>query len=160
MKYKINYGETTLPISIKKAEELKDAKYIGDFCLRNKSGGWSESPVAVFYQPNPPKNFSKYFGLFLAGDNLFITNAESAFAEPIQGLVGSNGEVVYSRYRHDFRSLSDGSGAIDGGRDYVKVTGNQKGEFPPQVTLVIKGPRLVVVEPGKEESSEDDERVV
>lgn len=160
MKYKINYGETTLPISIKKAEELKDAKYIGDFCLRNKSGGWSESPVAVFYQPNPPKEFSKYFGLFVSGGNLFITNAESAFAEPIQGIVGANGEVVYSRYRHDFRSLSDGSGSIDGGRDYVKVTASGENKFPPQVTLVIKGSKLVVEESGKEASSEEEEKLV
>lgn len=35
-------------------------------------------------------------------------------------------DMVYSRARHDYRSCSCGAVAIDGGRDYVKLVGEEK----------------------------------
>jgi len=51
-----------------------------------------------------------------------ITNAESAFSEPITGLLTENGEVIVSRYRH--HCVIKGSYMIDGGRDYLRTSGN------------------------------------
>lgn len=165
MKHKINYGKTTLPLNIKKVEEKYGAKYIGDFCLRVVGGGWSEAPAAVFFQPNPDRalGHTNYFGLIFRGEQLFITKGDSAFSEPIQGIVSKSGEVLYSRFRHDFRTLKDGSGSIDGGRDYTKVIGSPGG-LPDPVTLVIKGAKLVVQDPEvapepKQEEPETEELV-
>ena len=117
--------ETLLPIVVSAVEKKYNAVYVGDFCLKNKNGGWANEPAAVFWQPTPPvEGYSHYFGLLMHGSTLLITSGQSAFDDPIVGLVADNGEVVYSRYRHDFRTSSDGSVSIDGGRDYVKTTGN------------------------------------
>jgi hypothetical protein len=41
------------------------------------------------------------------------------------------GELIYSRARHDFHYCHCGSVAVDGGRDYLKVTAND-GEWSTQ----------------------------
>jgi hypothetical protein len=145
MEYRINVGECTVPIDIKKVEELKNATYVGDFCIRTKSGNWSESPVAVFHVENPPEGFGHYFGMFMSvlDDRLMITDASSAFEKPISGIASSTGEVIYSRYRHDFRSLPNGEGSIDGGRDYAKIVAGKNG-FPTTCEIGIEGAKLFV----------------
>ena len=70
-----------------------------------------------------------------------ITNALSAVETDIDGIVAKNGDVIYSKYRHDFRYSPDGSVMIDGGRDYTKNNGG--GEI---VTLRIVKDKLVLVE--------------
>jgi hypothetical protein len=156
MKYTINYGTTEQPINIKKAEEKYGAKYIGDFCLKTVGGGWSEEPSAIFYQPNPNTELghTHYFGLFTRMGSLYITKGDSAFEEPIAAIVGKDGEVVYSRYRHDFRTLtSDTNTFIDGGRDYCRRGGAAK-----SVYLTIDKDKLVVNEypPMSEEIVENE----
>ena len=38
------------------------------------------------------------------------------------GIVADNGEVIFSRYRWDYRASEDKSVFIDGGRDYTKCS--------------------------------------
>ncbi len=146
MEYKINYGTTTQPIDIEKAEKKYGAKYIGDFCLKTKHGGWSEEPAAVFYQPTPDVSLghTHYFGLFERGGIMYITKGDSAFEEPIVGIVGVDGEVVYSRYRHDFRALKSLDQFIDGGRDYCRRGGS--GQMAGTVLLTVDKDKLVVTD--------------
>jgi hypothetical protein len=128
----ISQGKTSLPIDIKRAEESYNAKFMGDFCLKTKYGWASDSCGAVFYVENPDRSLghTNYFalvlqyGMDLKRPQLFITKGDSAFEQPIVGVVADDGEVVYSRYRHDMRWSTDGSVAIDGGNDYTIVTGN------------------------------------
>jgi hypothetical protein len=98
-----------------------NAKYLGSWCIRNKMGNWSEDPVEVFYQPTPncSKGHSHYFGIFYPAlsKQLMICNAESAFSEPMLGIL-ENDEVYTSRFRHDFIMTPEGK-IIDGGRDYL-----------------------------------------
>ena len=105
---------------IRKIEEMYGGKYIGYWAIKNTRGDWNESPVDVFYQSNPDtrKGHTHYFGIFTRNGQVFITNAESAFSEPITGVLTEDGEVIVSRYRHDY--VTKGSKMIDGGRDYVK----------------------------------------
>lgn len=152
MDFKINYGKCELPLDVAGVEAKYNAKYVGDFCLKTANGGWSDAPGAVFYQETPPvEGYSHYFAIIDRMGSFYITSGESAFSEPITAIVGSDGEVVYSRYRHDYRSLSDGSGAIDGGRDYTKVAGDFK-RFR-QAILKVVGHELVLVD-FKEKSPE------
>lgn len=135
------------PIKIDVIEEHYNAKFVGDFCVKTKGGGWSEIPVAVFYQPNPDfsKGHTHYFGIFCDPQNkLMITDASSAFDEPIEGIIADNGEVIFSRYRHDYRSSMDRSVTIDGGRDYLRCGGSRVYDPNRHVKLIPNGDKLVI----------------
>ena len=102
------------------------SKYMGHWAIKGKSG-WTEMPVDVFYQPNPDvsKGHSHYFGMYLNISKFpMITNAESAFSEPIIGILTDDGQVIVSRYRHDY--VSKGDYMIDGGRDYTKCSAGRE----------------------------------
>lgn len=148
MEYQINYGSPSLPPELlEEIKKRKNATYIGDFCVKTKNGGWSERSISIFYCEIPPNpEYSKYFGIFLdhLSTRVMITDGSSAFSEPITGIASSTGEVVYSRNRHDYRSLANGEGCIDGGRDYLRMLGGSNGRFPSTVELKIEGPKLVV----------------
>lgn len=132
---------------IKKIEQLRSAKYVCETCVRTSypDGPWADQPVALFYgsEIHPDSN-SRYFGVYLnQEDKIFITNGQSAVDEPITGIIADDGEIIYSRYRHDFRRSKDGSVFIDGGRDYYR------GSILPEdrvVTLVIEQGELKVKE--------------
>jgi hypothetical protein len=107
---------------IKGIEEKNNAKYMGPWCTQRLKGGWNERPVDVFYQPNPDteKGHKHYFGMFIQDGTVWITDATSAFMDPITGIVCEDGEVIVSRYRHDY--VTKGDRMIDGGRDYVRAS--------------------------------------
>lgn len=138
--YIVKQTKSYQPISIKKTEKAYGATYVGDFCLKTKDGGWSEEPAAIFYVPFPDveKGHKHYFGLFQRQGILYITDGTSAFSEPIVGVVAPDGEVLYSRYRHDYREK--GGVMIDGGRDYVRRSAT--GQL---VYVEVDGPDLKVV---------------
>ena len=137
---------------LEKIEAHYEAKYVCESCVQNTKGGWANKAVSIFYQPDPakvPKGGSQWFGLFFRQEfpdmespaQLFIVNAISAVKNDIVGVVADNGDVIYSRYRHDYRHSPDKSVWIDGGRDYTRHGG--KGEF---VTLRIVEDKLTIVE--------------
>lgn len=116
-------------------EKKYNATYVADLCLKNKDGGWINSPSAVFYCESPSKpEYSNYFAIILRNNpsspkgavQSFITDGASAVSEPIIGIVADDGEVVFSRYRHDSRVSKDGSVSIDGGRDYIKSNNHER----------------------------------
>lgn len=116
-------------------EKNHSATYICETCVKNKNG-WANRAVAIFYQPDPskvPEGGSQWFGIFmqadpegwldtheLPGDHLrpMICNAITAVEQDITGIIADNGDIIYSRYRHDYRWSEDKSVMIDGGRDY------------------------------------------
>ena len=115
------------PINIPAVEDRFNGKFIGDFCIKTNNGSWSEEPLAVFYNDNPDveKGHSNYFAIGVAGsDKVFITRGDSAFDDLITGIVADDGEVIFSRYRHDFVTSYDDSVWIDGGRDYCRFGGD------------------------------------
>lgn len=123
--------ETLTPIDIDKAEKVYNATFIGDFCVKNKDGSWANTPVAVFYQKNPPalskegRPCSNYFGFYYSSQQkcLMITDAKSAFSEEIVGFIDTDGFFKYSKYRHHYCVDANGHG-VDGGRDYTRVIGS------------------------------------
>jgi hypothetical protein len=111
-------------IDVKKAEEVYKAIYLGDFCLKTKSGQWALQLAAVFYCPEPDfeAGHSFFFALFTdRHENMYIADANHVFDEPIIGIKADNGQIIYSRHRHDYRVSNDKSVFIDGGRDYTKT---------------------------------------
>jgi hypothetical protein len=107
---------------IEKIQQLKNATYMGYWAVRTKTGSWSDEPVDVFYTPNPDtgKGHTNYFGMLVQNSVLYITEASSAFSEPIAGMPTPDGEVLVSRYRHDY--VTKGDRMIDGGRDYIRAS--------------------------------------
>lgn len=65
---------------------------------------------------------------------MLITDAASAFSEPITGLLTDDGEVIVSRYRHD--CVQKGPYMIDGGRDYLRTSGSNTDGKLVKVTVV------------------------
>ena len=126
---------------IKKAEELYNATYMCYWCTKRLNGeSWNDSPVDVFYQPNPDTNLGHkhYFGLFkeLQTGSLYITDATSAFSEPMMGIETDDGEVIVSRYRHNY--VEKDKYMVDGGRDYFRTSGG------PGVRIRVEGSEFVL----------------
>jgi hypothetical protein len=123
--YRIVLREPYWSINISSAEQAYGATYMGDFATMSPAGSWIETPVCVFYQPNPDvtKGHKNYFGVFIRDKMAYITDATSAFCEKLYGRVADDGQVVISGYRHDYVTSEDGSVFIDGGRDYTRSNG-------------------------------------
>lgn len=140
----MSVGDSTTGIVVSAAESRYGATYMGDFCVKNIYGDWTTQPVAIFYQPNPDttKGHSHYFGLAVRQDTVLIMRGDTAFDEPIAGIVSDAGEVIFSRYRHDYCTSQDGTVSIDGGRDYVKTIGNI---YNAMVHVVPDGPNLKII---------------
>lgn len=119
----VNTGRSDVICDIAKVEEKYNAKFVGQLCLRTKSGGWQGDDCGdVYYQATPPvEGYSNYFALVNQGGSLYITSGASAVEGEISGVRADDGEIVYSRYRHDMRHSTDQSVWIDGGRDYVRT---------------------------------------
>jgi len=123
--------KTQYPFKISRIEDSYGVKFIGDFCVKLANGAWSDFPVAVFYQANPNRELghSNYLGIHRTQEALpqwVLSNGESAFTDGIMGVVADDGEVIYSRFRHDYVTSVDGSVFIDGGRDYLKAPLHRK----------------------------------
>ena len=121
---KINNGRQDSIFNIPEVEKKKNATYVGEFCLKNTSGGWADEAASVFYQETPPQEgFSNYFALFQRNGTVYITSGQSAIEPVIMAVQADDGEIIYSRFHHDYRSSKDGSVFVDGGRDYFRVGG-------------------------------------
>lgn len=145
---------------LEKIEEHYGAKFVCESCIKNRNGGWVNQSVSIFYQSDPskvPEGGSQWFGLFFKAEHpdvedspmrLTICNAISAVEEDIVGVVADNGDVIYSRYRHDYRFSPDRSAWIDGGRDYTRYSGRGFGRRGDGqiVTLRIVEDKLIIVE--------------
>ena len=100
-----------------------EVKYVCTTALRNDT-----IPVDVFYRETPHPEFgNRYFGLYPNpfNETLYICNADYIEELEFGMLKDKHGVYQYSQHRHDFRpvELEGVSGAIDGGRAYVRILG-------------------------------------
>jgi len=117
----VNNGHKDCIVKIQEVEARYDAKYVGQMALRTVGGGWSEDiPGEIFYQKYPPGGYSNYFALIVRLGTLYITDGSSAVEGVINAVVADDGEIIYSRARHDMRYSQDKSVWIDGGRNYTR----------------------------------------
>ena len=121
---KVNNGRQDSVFDISKIEIKKNATYVGEFCLKTSGGEWANEAASIFYQKTPPQEgFSHYFALFQRNGTVYITSGQNAIEPIIMAVQADDGEIIYSRYRHDYRTSKDGSVFVDGGRDYFKSGG-------------------------------------
>jgi hypothetical protein len=137
---KIHNESTFLkPDGIAKIENMYNAKYVFESCLKTRTGGWSNYPVAIFYTEQAHPRGSNYMGLYVdEHGRLLITDGFSATEEFDALQIGEN--IIYSRYRHDYREMS--GAMVDGGRDYFKRSADRG----TAVKLKVVGDHLEVVE--------------
>lgn len=80
----------------------------------------------IFYRETPhPKFGNRYFCLFFRGDDLYIANADSVENLSFGMVENDDGDLEYSRSRHDYKSFKNGN-MIDGGRNYIRSSGKVK----------------------------------
>jgi hypothetical protein len=116
---------------IGRIEELRSCRYV---CASEHQG----RSVEVFYGDEPhPDSGSRYFALYYAGDDLMITNGQFVEEQELDAVIADNGDIVFSRARHDFHTSPDGSVWIDGGRAYTRTNTTK------MTTLVVKNGNLV-----------------
>jgi hypothetical protein len=129
-------------LNIESIEKNRNCKYVGDFAIKDRNGNWGEEPCSIFWQETPPvEGYSHYFAVFKrhSDGQAYITSGESIENLVMIGAVAENGEVIYSRFRHDCVYSSDGTAMIDGGRDYTKMT-----LCSPTVIIRLVGPDLLI----------------
>ena len=125
------------PEGIAKIEDAYNAKYVFESCIKTIDGGWGDFPAAIFYTETPHPRGSNYFGVYVDHNGEFmITNGISA-TEPFDALQIDE-DIIYSRYRHDFREHN--GYMVDGGRDYFR----RSADGTP-VKLQVVGDHLEVV---------------
>lgn len=140
----VNSGRADSRFNIENVEKKYNAKFVGQFCLRTKGGGWQGDDCAdVYYQEKPPvEGYSNYLGLIIQNGTTMITSGASGVEGIISAVEADDGTIIYSRYRHDYRTSDDGSVFIDGGRDYVK--GGMHGRY---LTMKVIDGEFYEVEP-------------
>jgi hypothetical protein len=119
---------------VERIEKLRAAKYVCDTTHK-------DIHVAVFYgRDTHPVSGSRYFALYYDDTGLLITDGSFIESQELAGVVANNGDVIYSRHRHDYRYSPDKSVFIDGGREYTRTnTANQ-------VTLLVRDGVLRILE--------------
>lgn len=94
------------------------AKYVGQFPLKGRDG-FTDYHADVFYEPNPKRELghSNYFAVYTQMRGVYITGAEHVEELMLSVYTDSEGDFIYSRYQHDFRSFKTSTGdvSIDGG---------------------------------------------
>lgn len=101
--------------------------YCNTFCVLD-----NYHPAAVYYNRNPDreKNHKDYLLLFTRVEfdepQLVIAGLNTAEIEPYRYQEGlwcqKCDDVIYSVFRHDYRECECKANAIDGGRDYCRVS--------------------------------------
>ena len=151
----VNTGRNGTMFDIAIVEAQYNAKFVGQLCLRVQQGGWHGDEFGeVYWQETPPvKGYSHYFALIRQNGTTYITSGASAVEGIIDGILADDGEIVYSRYRHDMRYSTDKSVWIDGGRDYVRTSVGRRA-----VPMIIVDGEFYEIEPGDKEYDEEIER--
>lgn len=146
-------------IDVAKVEQVKNAKYVGEFSLKTKDGGFSNQPALVFYQKEAHPQGSNYFALFYKFSHkgfpasLMITDTLSSIEDPRVGILNERtGNILYSAYRHDYQFLDEHM--IDGGAEYTRSSLNGK-----LVNFTIVDGEIVLLKNTEDDSDEDIKQI-
>ena len=141
----LNECKMFTPEQLAKIEDQYKAKYVLESCLKTKDGQWANFPAAFFYTKKKHPEGSNYFALYFDEQgHIMITNGLSSLDGVTFRGIEAEGEVAYSRYRHDFVTHKNGS-FIDGGRNYTRLGGDQFNDYN-QVTFKVVDGEIIIDE--------------
>ncbi len=87
---------------------------------------FTENIADVFYRETPHPEFdNRYFAILFQYDKPYIANADIVENLTFGMVENDEGALEYSRNRHDYKEFKNGN-MIDGGRDYIRSSGNVK----------------------------------
>ena len=93
-------------------------RYVGQFPAKtgDLNRPFTDSCVDVFYNPHPKTSLghSNYFCVFFRDGKAYIADARHVENLSFHGVEDSSGNIIYSRFQHDFRANIDGV-MVDGG---------------------------------------------
>ena len=123
-------------------EKEYNAKYVleTDLLGKDKFSGatfWLNKPAAIFYTEKAHPRGSNYFAVYFSGDSLMITDGLPSVKDVVFSGIEAEGEIVYSRYRHDYREGKNGA-FVDGGRDYFRYGGDRFSDYNVVKFKVVK----------------------
>ena len=115
----IKHQPITKTSTVEKLYSEKDGVNIKHVCTTE----FGDSIADIFYRDTPHPQFgNKYFAIFFRNDVPYIANADEVENLTFGMVENDNGELQYSRSRHDYQSFNNGN-MIDGGRDYIRSNG-------------------------------------
>ena len=100
----------------------------------------SDRPVDIFYRDSPHPEFcNQYFGIGVNyEDGSYVIFNADGIEDFTFGLVeDDDGNLQYSQYHHDYKSFDNGN-MIDGGREYIRSSGNAKIYVVKNGTMIEK----------------------
>jgi hypothetical protein len=107
---------------ISKVEKMyseKDAVSVKHVCTTE----FAETIADVFYRETPHPEFgNKYFAVLFRDNKPYIANADRVEDFTFGMVENDDGDLEYSRSRHDYKQFKNGN-MIDGGRDYIRSNG-------------------------------------
>ncbi len=136
-------------------EEMYNAKYIGEFSIKGKSGEFANMPVAIFYTEEAHPEGSNYMGWYFKANPyildeepvLMITDGFSATEHEWDGVLDpETGTILYSGHRHDYQTHA--GLMADGGPEYLRSN-----QGSSHVKLKIVKDKMVVIPVGGEDGS-------
>lgn len=126
---------------IRKIEKLRSCRYVCEWNTIDKGGDILDTPVLLFWNDVAHPQGSNWMALYRSSNDWYVKDGITTSRLPIQCVVSNDKQVLFSKYRHDFRSSQDGSVTIDGGREYTRMLGNIRCErvwlLPQQGKLTI-----------------------
>jgi len=110
------------PKSIKLIEEKYNCKYVFETSPIDDAGNRLCQTLTVFYCEEKHPEGSNYLGVLFRGDQTYLTDALPHIADYYNCIQAEDGQIIYSRHRHDYRASNDDSVHIDGGQNYLKFS--------------------------------------
>lgn len=101
-----------------------NCQYLGDFTVFGRG-----APYSIWYvtRPDKKKGHKHYVAFYVYDQHGVISGWDSAdmkeYLKHPAVKCKKCKDVIYSMYRHDYHSCSCGNVAVDGGRDYLKISG-------------------------------------
>ena len=108
--------------SIEAIEEKYNCKYVFETSPIDSNGNRLCQTLTVFYCEEAHPEGSNYLGVFFKIDGAYLTDGLPHIADYYNCIEAQNGQIIYSRHRHDYRASDDDSVHIDGGQDYLKFS--------------------------------------
>lgn len=130
---------------ITKIEKNYNAKYVIDACLRSgEDGAWGNFPAAIFYSEEPHPQGSNYMALYwsMVHAGWVVNEGKSAVQGVFNGFLFEDGELVHSRYRHDY--FVHRGAMVDGGRDYFRC--GERPDGAKSILFKVDGPNLIKID--------------
>lgn len=114
---------------IENVEKSRNCHYVCEWNVI-QDGKIIEQPMVIFWCDKAHDKGSNWMAMFRDSidNNWYVRDGITASQLPIQCMVSDSKQVLFSKFRHDFRSSHDGSVSVDGGRDYTRVLGKVRNE--------------------------------